>query len=115
MNKMIVVASLAAVLASGAVLAAETQAPPAAHHTKSHHHSTSTAAHAEFKRLDVNKDGYIESSEAQADKALSAEFEHLAKHGKISRASFLAWKHHQTARAHPAETMQKKPAGDADK
>ena len=115
MNRMIVVASLAAVLASGAVLAAETQAPPAVHHKAHHHHRSSSAVYKEFRRLDTNKDGYIENSEARADKALSGEFGRLAKNGKVSRASFIAWKHHQTARAHVAAPAKKKPAGDADK
>jgi len=114
MNRMIVVASLAAVLASGAVLAAGTQSPPAVQH-KTHHHKAGAAARLEFKRLDINKDGYIEGSEAHADQALSRDFATLAKHGKLSRASFVAWKHHQAARAHPATAMQKKPAGDSDK
>ena len=56
--------------------------------------------HAKFKKLDKNKDGFIEKSEAKRNKLLNKEFNKIAKEGKLDEASFAAW---ETSHAKPAK------------
>lgn len=69
------------------------------------HQSTMPAeagAHAGFIKLDTNKDGYLEKSEAQADTKLAADFSRLAKDGRLSESRYTAWMHQHQAMHTPA-------------
>lgn len=67
----------------------------AAHKT---HHTASSVTHSEFVKLDVNKDGVIDETEAKADSALSAAFASIASDGKLDEKAYAAWKKSQATK-----------------
>lgn len=92
MNKTLIITSLATCLVTGQVFAAQTGQYGSTAHTKSSAKANeSPATHRMFIRLDANKDGYIERSEAQSNAALTQDFSKLSKNGKLSESEFSAW------------------------
>ena len=55
-----------------------------------HHHASSW--HSQFVKLDTNKDGVVDATEAKANLALSSAFATVAPNGKLSYKAFVAWK-----------------------
>ncbi len=58
-------------------------------------------AHADFVKLDANKDGYLEKDEVSANKALKKNFDKIADHGKLSESKFSAWENRRQAKRNP--------------
>lgn len=103
MKKTLVIASLATCLVSGYALAAEPATGAA---------GESPATHKAFIKLDTNKDGYIESTEAKHNAALHKDFAKVAKQGKLSEAEFAAWEVQHTTKT---KTMNKTESGTMQK
>ena len=54
-------------------------------------HNMSAELDKMFKKLDTNHDGMIDKKEAQADKALSKDFNKVAKNGKLDQHGYGKW------------------------
>ena len=54
-------------------------------------HAVSSRMHKKFMRLDKNKDGFVDKTEAKRNKALSGAFDQIAPDGKLDEAGFAAW------------------------
>jgi hypothetical protein len=86
MKKIFTAIVVSALIGSGAVIAAE--------------HETTTAAQpdyqADFNRLDVNKDGYLEKPEVTHEPLLAKQFSKIATNGRLGESKYAAWeaKHH---------------------
>lgn len=61
-----------------------------------HHHSSSW--HSQFVKLDANKDGVVDATEAKANPALSSAFSTVAPTGKLDYKAFVAWKRSLTSK-----------------
>jgi hypothetical protein len=105
-----VITLLATCLTCGAAFAAQT-----GQSESSTGASETPAIHQKFLKLDKNKDGYIEHSEAKPEAALARDFAKVAKHGQLNEAEFSAWEAQHAAKAKttartehsklPAQTM----------
>ena len=54
-----------------------------------------------FKKLDANKDGAIDKTEAKNDAALSKSFKKIAKNGKLDMNGYQKWEQTRSAKQAP--------------
>ena len=88
MNKSLAFVAGLALVCSTAAMAAESGMGKAAAAKES---PAVRHAHALFAKLDRNKDGYLDKKEAGRVRALSRDFDRIAKHGKLDRSAFTKW------------------------
>jgi hypothetical protein len=93
MKKLITAISLTTLFVSGVAGAAGSGAAPSS--TKE---SASAASHAEFVKLDANKDGYLEKKEVRSNAQLEKSFSKAAPSGRMSETEFAAWEGHHQAK-----------------
>jgi len=110
MKKTILALALTTFTMAGVAVAAETgeTAGKAAATAK-----PSTHVHAEFTKLDKNKDGFLEKKEVASNKALSRDFDKIADQGRVNEEKFAAWEKRHQAAHKSAQTEKSKKSEKA--